>query len=256
MKKAILLMSITLILLNFQTSLALKEQEKENVRKQISSVRAWKLTEDLKLSEEQAQILFPAQKAYQDRKEELHKQREATEKELDGLLAAEDKDDQLIKEKMAQLKNIDAQSRSNEDQFRSKISQILTVEQQAKYELFDKKFDTHLREMIKDIKKERSEVKTQTEKKTQEAPRASKKVTQEKIRTDESQERQTRTQDSSEAKRPEKKSEPEEKKSPQRSSSSTQEDSKEKSSRQSESSEERSSRPSGSSKSKSPRGQR
>jgi hypothetical protein len=142
------------ILGSFSTADALKEEEKENVRKQISTVKTWQMTEELDLSEEQATVLFPAQKSFEDRKTELSEQRQAIEAELDELLEAKDQNREGIKEKMASLKEIDEKSRANEDQFRSKLSEILTVEQQAKYELFEKKFDARLREMIRDIQKE------------------------------------------------------------------------------------------------------
>ena len=160
MRKSIIYLVSALILLSFQTAYSLKEEEKENVRKQISSVKAWQLTEDLDLSEEQAQALFPTQKAYEDRNKELGEQREAIEEKLDKLLQAEEKDKDLIKEKMTRLKEIDEQTKTNKDQFQGKLAKILTVEQQAKYQLFDKKFDTKLRRMIRDIQKEDLQVKT------------------------------------------------------------------------------------------------
>jgi Spy/CpxP family protein refolding chaperone len=195
MRKAIVCMVSALILLSFQTAFSLEEQEKENVRKQISSLKTWQLTQDLDLSEGQAQALFPAQKTYQDRKKQLRGQREGVEAELDELLKAEKKDDKLIKEKMAQLKNIDEQTRANEDQFHKKISKILTVEQRAKYELFDKKFDTRLREIIRDIKREDTRVKIRTEVKSQESPSRPDKVAEERERKSEPKEKQTEKRD-------------------------------------------------------------
>jgi hypothetical protein len=143
-----------LILFNFQTAYALKEEEREQVRQQISTVKTWQMIEELGLTEEQAQDLFPAQKSFEDQKSELTRQRQGIEKELTELLETKDKNRDLIKEKMGQLKKIDERTRSNEDRFREKLSKILTVEQQAKYELFEKKFDERLRQMIRDIQKE------------------------------------------------------------------------------------------------------
>ena len=143
-----------LILFLFQTADALKEEEKEQVRRQISTVKTWQMIEELELSEEQVQNLCPAQKSFEDRKSKLAGERQEIETELTELLEAKEKNRDLIKGKMVQLKKIDEQSRTNEDQFHEKLSSILTVEQQAKYELFEKRFDERLRQMIRDIQKE------------------------------------------------------------------------------------------------------
>lgn len=254
MRKLTVFLTSAFILLSFQTAFSLKEQEKEEVRKQISSVKAWQLTEELNLSEEQAQALFPAQKAYEGRKKELEKQREATEVELDNLLEAREENKELIEKKLAQLKNIDEQTRTNEDQFRTKLSKILTVEQQAKYELFDKKFDSRLRQMIRDIKKEDQTVKSRTEMKPQEPPRQPKKETDEKKQRDDRQEKQSQQQKAHDESK--KKSTSQEESSSKARSSGEKGSSTERSSRARESSNEKSSQENESSKEQSSRAQR
>jgi len=143
-----------LVLCLFQTADALKEEQREEVRRQISTVKTWQMIEELELTEEQAEDLFPAQKSFADQKSELTDKRLEVETELTELLEAKEKNRDLIKEKMARLKEIDEQARTNEDRFREKLTRILTVEQQAKYELFEKRFDERLRQMIRDIQKE------------------------------------------------------------------------------------------------------
>ncbi|KPL19122.1 MAG: hypothetical protein AMJ92_04410 [candidate division Zixibacteria bacterium SM23_81] len=212
-RKATLFLVSALILLNSPMAFCLKEQEKEKVRKQISSVKAWQLTEDLNLSEEQAQVLFPAQKAYQEQKEELRKQREAEEKELDQLLEAKEKNRGLIQKKMARLKDIDKQCRANEDQFRKKISKILTVEQQAKYELFDKKFNTRLREMIRDIKREDTKAKSREAVKSESPPRQEREASKDERQSDGRPEKQVKKRDTREESKNQKQSSSSQKKS-------------------------------------------
>ena len=241
-KASVCLVSL-IVLLSFQTAFSLKEQEKENVRKQISSLKAWQLTQDLDLSEDQAQALFPAQKAYGDRKEQLRSQREAVEAELNELLEAEEKNDKLIKEKMAQLKDIDEQTRANEDKFHKKISKILTVKQQAKYELFEKKFQTQLHEIIRDIKREETKIRTRTETKSKPPSHQPSKAADERERESEPKERPAEKRDT--------RDENKKKEKDTSAKSKEQSDSDEK-----RSSKERSSRETGSSKEKSTRAQR
>lgn len=152
-----------LILSLFQTAEALKEEQREEVRRQISTVKTWQMIEELDLTEEQAQNLCPAQKSFENRKSELTEQRLKVETELTELLESKEKNRDLIKKKMVQLKKIDEQTRANEDQFHKKLSKVLTVEQQAKYELFEKRFDERLRQMIRDIQKEELEGRERSE---------------------------------------------------------------------------------------------
>jgi len=134
-------------------AVALKEEQREKVRQQIESVKVWQLTRDLDLSEEQAQSFFPAQKNYMERKESLRHEREAAERELEELLnrRAEQK---LITQQLDRIKGIDRESGSNELEFRKRIGRILSLEQQARYELFEKRFNAKLREMILDVQRE------------------------------------------------------------------------------------------------------
>ncbi len=252
MRKPIIYLVSALILLSFQTAYSLKEEEKENVRKQISSVKAWQLTEDLDLSEEQAQALFPTQKAYEDRNKELGEQREVIEEELDKLLQTEEKDKDLIKEKMTRLKEIDEQTRVNKDQFQGKLAKILTVEQQAKYQLFDKKFDTKLRRMIRDIQKEDLQVKTREGTRSYDTSRQEISAADKKKQSQRSQERQ----DTSKVSKSKKKSSSEDRSSSEAKSSRTKESSGNRSSGKKESSNRSSSRENGSSTEKSSRSQR
>ena len=247
MRKSIIYLVSALILLSFQTAYSLKEEEKENVRNQISSVKAWQLTEDLDLSEEQAQALFPTQKAYEDRNKELGEQREAIEEKLDKLLQAEEKDKDLIKEKMTRLKEIDEQTKTNKDQFQGKLAKILTVEQQAKYQLFDKKFDTKLRRMIRDIQKEDLQVKTREATRSYDTSRQEISDADKKKQPQRSQEKR----DTSEVSKSKKKSTSEDRSSSKTKSSRTKESSGKK-----ESSNRSSSRENGSSTEKSSRSQR
>ena len=79
---------------------ALKEEEREQIRRQISTVKTWQMIEELELTEKQAQNLCPAQQSYEERKHQLNDQRSKVEAELTGLLDSKDKNRDQIKEKM------------------------------------------------------------------------------------------------------------------------------------------------------------
>jgi len=245
-----------LVLASTRTAHSLKEEERETVRKQISSVKAWQMTQDLDLTEEQAQTLFPAQKAFEDRKKQLSEQRSAVEKELDDLLEAKEKDKDVIKGKMVRLKEIDKQIRTSEDEFRGKRTRILNVEQQAKYELFEKKFDTKLRQMIRDVQKEDLEIKARQESDRYRPSQPQKREAVRKEQPERRQQSEVKKRSAADEDERKKKSASQDRNSTKERSSSKKESSQDKSSREEDDSEKRSSRENGSSKTKSSRSSR
>ena len=148
---------------------------------------------------------------------------------------------------MNRLKEIDEQTKANKDHFQGKLAKILTVEQQAKYQLFDKKFDTKLRRMIRDIQKEDLQAKTREGTRSYDTSRQEIRDADKKKQPQSSQERR----DTSEVSKSKKKSTSEDRSSSKTKSSRTKESSGKK-----ESSNRSSSRENGSSTEKSSRSQR
>ncbi|MCK4272005.1 hypothetical protein KAX22_05115, partial [bacterium] len=132
------------------------------------------------------------------------------------------------------------------------LAKILTVEQQAKYQLFDKKFDTKLRRMIREIQKEDLQVKTREGTRSYDTSRQEISNAGKKKQPQRSQERR----DTSEVSKSKKKSTSEDRNSSKAKSSRTKESSGNRSSRKKESSNRSSSRENGSSTEKSSRSQR
>ena len=169
---AFLLLGILLIL-SATPAEALRTEKREKVRRQIREVKTWQMTRELGLSEEQARSFFPAHDDFETRKEELGLERENIEAELDSLLAAGGgaRDERKILVSLEKLRRADMEMEANKKEFGRKMSRILRPEQQARYELFEKKFDAELRRMIQDLRREESpgRAEKQTEKKDRKA---------------------------------------------------------------------------------------
>ncbi len=140
-----------LILLPFCLSLAQPLQKREP-KELIETIRIWRLTEELNLSEDQAAKLFPKLKKIREVKREFKRKRreilKAIEKELKRKKPRED----VLKKEIEDLNREDKEFREKEERLKEEIFEVLTIEQQARFLLFQERFDREIREMIKRIR--------------------------------------------------------------------------------------------------------
>jgi len=151
-----LLLTAVLLALAVSPAEALRTEKREKVRRQIREVKAWQLSRELDLDEEQARAFMPAHGDYEDRAEELELKREAIEAELDSLLAdgGGARDERRMMLSLEKLKRVDLEMDANRQEFDRKMRRILRPQQQVRYELFERKFDAELRRMIRDAREE------------------------------------------------------------------------------------------------------
>jgi Spy/CpxP family protein refolding chaperone len=151
-----MLMMILVVVIAMPVS-ALEERERKQVREQIRSVKVWQLTRDLELSEKQAYEFFPILEQYDRRGQQLKAQRRVSERELESLVKDGDDGDARVQTLLRHLRDLDMQLDENKSVFQAKIRSILTIKQQAHYELFEKKFEANLRQMIDELRKRKGE---------------------------------------------------------------------------------------------------
>ncbi len=152
-RPAILLIAL-LALLVAQSAGALKEERRAQVREQIRSVKVWELTRDLELSEDQAKVFFPEQQSHENSKEALRRERDTIEAEMEARLGEGRRGDRQLLVYLERIKQVDKQISAQDDEFQRKLTRILSPEQQVRYELFEKRFDARLKQMIDQIKRE------------------------------------------------------------------------------------------------------
>jgi hypothetical protein len=128
---------------------------KEKMRKRIETMKMWKLTEALNLDEKLASRLFPLLHEFDRKREGVERE---IRKEIASLKAViETHDEPAMKEIMASLeKKHDALQRLGDEE-RSRLREILTVEQQAKYLIFKMEFKREIRKMIAESRWKRRE---------------------------------------------------------------------------------------------------
>lgn len=123
-----------------------------DVMERIETLKMWKLTEALELTEEQAAVLFPAMRQFQRQQDSIRQRQTELLQELqDALNSKADSAEILgIIDEMTSLKYNDCE---NEADFIRKARSVLTAEQQAKYIIFEQEFRKQMMEMIRDFRR-------------------------------------------------------------------------------------------------------
>ncbi len=130
-------------------------EKREKVRKRIELIRMWKLTEELDLTEETGAKLFPILHKYDEKRIELHKERQNVMNQLRRALEDEATSDETIKAAMEQVdKNALAVSDLIRQQHQE-LKGVLSLRQQAKFILFQREFHREIRKTISEARERR-----------------------------------------------------------------------------------------------------
>jgi hypothetical protein len=128
--------------------------KEEDPHKLIEAIKIWKISEFLELDEDQMIAFFPKLKKIEKHRRESYKQRremlEKMKKQLDKRQS-----DEAIKKTIDEVMTFDKQTKEREQELREEIMSVLTVTQQAKLLIFEERFEREIRNIIKEMKKER-----------------------------------------------------------------------------------------------------
>ncbi|OGC76760.1 MAG: hypothetical protein A2145_01245 [candidate division Zixibacteria bacterium RBG_16_40_9] len=122
----------------------------EKMHDRVESLRIWKLLEILDLTEEQSNVFLPAFREFQKNEGNYNQNRRELLDQLQKSL--EDKDQRKMSEIVSKLKQNRLQMEQNRVQFLSKVDKILSPEQQAKFLLFQNRFEGRLRTEIMELR--------------------------------------------------------------------------------------------------------
>ncbi len=133
-----------------------QELNDQDPRAIIEKVKIYRLTQELDLSTEQAELFFPKLNELQKIERDFHEQRAEMLHELKGLLVSGNNEDEIViiitEFEDAQKEKVSAQVQKMEDMW-----MVLTPVQRAKFLIFEDEFHREIREMIKEVKKRRPE---------------------------------------------------------------------------------------------------
>lgn len=123
-------------------------EKRKKIRERIGLIRMWKLTEELDLTEEMGAKLFPLLRKYDEKWIKLQKERRDLMQQLRKALEDEATSD---KELEGAMERVETNARAISDllrQQRQELKGILSPRQQAKFILFQRRFQREIREII------------------------------------------------------------------------------------------------------------
>ena len=124
-------------------------------RRLIETIKIWKMTEALDLSEDQAAKLFPKLKQVEASRLEFHRRQRLLRDEIAELLRQQPLREVDIKRRLEELERTEADFRGRERAVRGELQSILSLEQQARLALFEERFETEMRRTIQDLRQRR-----------------------------------------------------------------------------------------------------
>lgn len=131
-------------------------EERERIRKRIDLIRMWRLTEDLNLDEETGSKLFPLIRQYEEKRRVLARKREVILFTLKGQLKTGSPHEDRIKGLLKEWEELRAEEQDVNRKEKEDLKGILSIEQQAKYLLFQQEFTKEMRRMIADVREKKS----------------------------------------------------------------------------------------------------
>jgi hypothetical protein len=121
----------------------------------IETIKIWKMTEALQLSEDQAIKLFPKLTRLGASRREFHRRQHALREELAELLRQRPAREVEMKRKLEELDRSESDFRSLERAVRGELQSILSLEQQARLALFEERFEAEMRRAIHELRQRR-----------------------------------------------------------------------------------------------------
>jgi len=121
----------------------------------IETIKIWKMTEALQLSEDQAIKLFPKLTRLAASRREFHRRQQSLREELAELLRQRPAREVEMKQKLDDLDRSEIDFRSLERAVRAELQSILSLEQQARLALFEQRFEAEMRRAIHDLRQRR-----------------------------------------------------------------------------------------------------
>lgn len=116
---------------------------------QLETLRIWKMTEFLDLSEEQATRFFPAFRNHREKMGQLDSAVADLQGSIGDQLGQNGVDQKYVDQKRKELSDLRQQQLKEEIRFLEELPEYLTPDQQAKFIIFDRRFRRALRDAVR-----------------------------------------------------------------------------------------------------------
>ena len=130
--------------------------KKQEVRQKIQMVRIWELSRVLGLDQKSAMALFPTLSRFDERRTAAHKGVREAMQALRKVSQGAKPDEAQIQAAMERLSTAKAEVHRVESEELAEVRRLLTPTQQAKYVLFQQRFQKRLEGMIRKVREARA----------------------------------------------------------------------------------------------------
>lgn len=124
------------------------EGRREEIMKKVETLRKWRLIEELDMDEETAAKFLPALSSLEEKRRELDRENRETMRELRFSLDARNPDEKRLKDGLEKLEKNHQELMELRNREIQAAKDFLTVEQQARYLIFQREFQREVREII------------------------------------------------------------------------------------------------------------
>ena len=124
-------------------------------RRLIETIKIWKMTEALNLTEDQAAKLFPKLTQLEASRREFHGRQRLLRDALAVLLRQRPLREIEIKTRLEELDRTEIDFKGRERSVMGELRSILSLEQQARLALFEERFEMEMRRTIQDLRQRR-----------------------------------------------------------------------------------------------------
>ena len=131
-----------------------RNPEMEKERRMLEAIRVTRMTEALKLSEDQVAKFLPRLKRIEEQQRLLREDRARKLGQLAEMLDKPERQKDL-KARLEELDKLDQEQMQRVRQMMRDLDTMLTVEQRARWRVFNERFDSEIREMVREIRKKR-----------------------------------------------------------------------------------------------------
>ncbi len=128
-----------------------QKRQRAEIESKMRTMKIWKLTEELDLSEEQAAQFFPIMNGMEDKQKEIAQERDEILDKLGELVWKQKPEAGEINQLLDQLEEKESKLAEIRKQFRKEVSGILDPAQLGKLVLFNHRFPGIMRGLIREF---------------------------------------------------------------------------------------------------------
>ena len=133
----------------------LRERRRDDIEERIQTMKIWKLTDELQLGDEQAARFFPLLNEFDRQREEIEAKHRDTLGRLGEIVWDPNPDSKVINQMLDDLETFGEDQTKLRKKFRQNVSGVLKPDQLGKLAVFNARFPELVREMIRDLEREK-----------------------------------------------------------------------------------------------------